>query len=533
MGGDLLHDAAGPDTFWTNRNTAEALPGVMYPLSWGFWREPLELAMRGAFSDMGVLRRRDVVFHERPDDRFSASFFGRFTANVDKMRSVGAAMPGTSADAVEEQILGGKRDGVETPNAAGRYPVVAAKMPVALIRTPKLVHAARAANGAWWAQVTSRAATEELEGAPARLAQARERFGAAMRPHSVATMLAQAMYDQLHKLAETAGRPGLETTLATGYGGMEEVQLAADLWEVSRGRLGMDEFLARHGYHGPNEGALQARSWREDQTPLARLIETYQAMGEDEGPRDLERRRAAEREAAEAELLAALPRSRRRGAKLVLRIARRHIPLREVGKAAFLQAIDGGRAAARSHGRWLVAHGALDDPADVFFLTIAEVEERRAEDLRELVAERRAERERYVELTIPDTWTGSPEPIAAVAAAEERPAEIEGMAVAPGIVEGRARVVEDPEAGIDLDDGEILVCRTTDPSWASYFLAAGAVVIDIGGPMSHGAIVAREMGIPCVINTKIGTAAISSGDLLRVDGGEGRVSVLERAAAVS
>jgi pyruvate,water dikinase len=107
------------------------------------------------------------------------------------------------------------------------------------------------------------------------------------------------------------------------------------------------------------------------------------------------------------------------------------------------------------------------------------------------------------------------------------------MAVSPGEVEGRARVVMDPDAGIEIEPGEVLVCQTTDPSWASYFLVASALVIDIGGAMSHGAIVARELGIPCVINTRTGTSAISPGDLLRVDGGSGKVEVLERAQAGS
>ena len=77
-----------------------------------------------------------------------------------------------------------------------------------------------------------------------------------------------------------------------------------------------------------------------------------------------------------------------------------------------------------------------------------------------------------------------------------------------------------------VESGEILVCHTTDPSWAGYFLVASALVIDVGGPLSHGAIVARELGVPCVINTTVGTAQLVSGDMLRVDGGTGRVEVL-------
>ena len=103
--------------------------------------------------------------------------------------------------------------------------------------------------------------------------------------------------------------------------------------------------------------------------------------------------------------------------------------------------------------------------------------------------------------------------------------EITGLAVSPGVVEGRARVVLDA-ATSELEPGEVLVCETTDPSWASLFLVASALVIDIGGALSHGAIVARELGVPCVINTRVGTAVLRTGDRLRVDGDAGRVEVL-------
>jgi pyruvate,water dikinase len=96
------------------------------------------------------------------------------------------------------------------------------------------------------------------------------------------------------------------------------------------------------------------------------------------------------------------------------------------------------------------------------------------------------------------------------------------------VVEGRARVVLDAAAS-ELEPGEILVCETTDPSWASLFLVASALVIDIGGALSHGAIVARELGVPCVINTKVGTRRLRTGDHLRVDGNAGLVTVLPAA----
>ena len=118
-----------------------------------------------------------------------------------------------------------------------------------------------------------------------------------------------------------------------------------------------------------------------------------------------------------------------------------------------------------------------------------------------------------------------PTPVEASAAAGAGE-EITGLGVSPGVVEGRARVVLDAAAS-ELEPGEVLVCETTDPSWASLFLVASALVIDIGGALSHGAIVARELGVPCVINTRTGTRRLRTGDRLRIDGGAGLVTVLE------
>jgi pyruvate,water dikinase len=92
-------------------------------------------------------------------------------------------------------------------------------------------------------------------------------------------------------------------------------------------------------------------------------------------------------------------------------------------------------------------------------------------------------------------------------------------------VSGRARVVRDPMAA-DLEEGDILVCATTDPSWTPLFMLAAALVIDTGGAMSHGAIVARELGVTCVINTGTGTRDIPDGAMIAVDGARGTVEIL-------
>jgi phosphoenolpyruvate synthase/pyruvate phosphate dikinase len=106
---------------------------------------------------------------------------------------------------------------------------------------------------------------------------------------------------------------------------------------------------------------------------------------------------------------------------------------------------------------------------------------------------------------------------------------LEGLGVSPGHVRGRVRVLTDPSTGEQLEPGEILVCVATNPSYASYFLVAAGVVTDIGGALGHGAIVAREVGIPCVVNTEIGSRTLRTGDEIEIDGSTGQIEIITRA----
>jgi phosphohistidine swiveling domain-containing protein len=316
-------------------------------------------------------------------------------------------------------------------------------------------------------------------------------------------------------------------------GDMSETAYVSELWDVSRGRGTLDAFVRRHGYHGPNEGELAARVWRLDRRPLERLLVSYRGLGEEQDPRRMEQRRAAEREAAERELVGALPRHQRARARIILSLAACFVPLRGTGKAAFLQCVDVARVAARALGDVHVAAGRLAQAQDVFLLTLPELRvPQLPAGVAELVAERRRLREQYLGLELPGFWLGTPVPAARRQATAERDDRVvvTGTPVCPGVVEGIARLVIDPEEDDGPDEGEILVCRTTDPSWASVLVVAAAMVIDIGGPISHGAIVARELGVPCVIGTGDGTQVIRDGDRVRVDGTTGEVRVLERAA---
>ena len=243
-------------------------------------------------------------------------------------------------------------------------------------------------------------------------------------------------------------------------------------------------------------------------------------------PLDHDAVQAGVRRQAEAELLAALPAAKRLGARLVLRLAKRYVPLREVTKATFLRALDGIRAAARARGQELVDAGALSDVEDIFYLTADELADP-PDHAAALVEERRRIRKEYEGYTVPKFWVGNPEPVPLHAEpGGERVTELGGIGASAGSVEGRVRVITDALDCDQLEPGEVLVCHTTDPSWASAFHLVAAVVIDIGSMASHGAIISREFGIPCVINTGHGTGALRTGDVVRVDGTAGTVTVL-------
>jgi len=111
-----------------------------------------------------------------------------------------------------------------------------------------------------------------------------------------------------------------------------------------------------------------------------------------------------------------------------------------------------------------------------------------------------------------------------------RPPQLSGLPGSAGQAEGRVRIVDSPEAGSQLQTGEILVAVTTNVGWTPIFPRAAAVITDVGAPLSHAAIVARELGIPAVVGCFNATSVLKTGDRVRVNGGRGVVEIIERAA---
>jgi pyruvate,water dikinase len=176
----------------------------------------------------------------------------------------------------------------------------------------------------------------------------------------------------------------------------------------------------------------------------------------------------------------------------------------------------------------LVQANVLDDPEDIFFLTFQELHDFvRTHQLDEqLIRQRRDAFSAYRSLTPPRVLTSDGE---AVAGAYRRdnlpPGTLVGLPVSAGTVEGRARVILDM-AEADLAAGDILVTAYTDPSWTPLFVAIAGLVTEVGGQMTHGAVIAREYGLPAVVGVQHATQLIRNGQRIRVHGTDGYIEIL-------
>jgi phosphohistidine swiveling domain-containing protein len=536
---NVLHQIPGPHVAWSRVNTAESIVGVQTPLSWSFWDQGGELGFRRAYCELGFLPRSALRIPTDVDEHFTAIFYGHAATNVSAFRAALDAMPFSATDDAEESFFS-TRDDVERVSSPRRQRLAASwRLPLAALRLPRRLARIRVDSEVFWHESLAALPGEDVPAAVRRLETAIDRFSDEIAAQIVASTVATLFSGRLQNLigrhpeaigaggaAGTTGeRDDLELRLLGGFGDMEEIRVSSDLWRVAREGGDLELFLSRHGFRGPADGELSSHSWREISSPVESLLAPYRTLPEARSPIAAERRRMDDRAQAEQLLLARLSGSERWRARGLLSLASRYVPLRVIAKAAFQQTFDVARAAARQIGAAHARAKRIDDPEDIFFLMRDELCDPPAE-ARSLIASRRALRSRYQKLDLPLEFTGMPEPFALDD--PETPVSTEplsGLGVSAGVAEGLARVVFDPSEG-ELLPGEILVCNTTDPSWSSYFLIAAGVVIDVGGPLSHGAIVARELGIPCVINTVDGTRRLRTGDALRIDGSSGHVEVL-------
>jgi pyruvate,water dikinase len=519
---DPLHTTSAPHLHWSRSNVGEAMPGVQTPLSWSVWSHGVEHAPRHAAFTIGAVTREERLVPADVNDRILQIFFGRVAMRVEFLTMLGDRMPGTSGQDVAKSVFGHIPADIAYRPTKRRYPVVAWRLPAAFAVTPRRARAFAADTDAWYRTRLATLESLDLDATREQLRRAMARFDEAIALQTVVLLaVVQPLYDVLERLIAKTGVGDVATLSGTGGA---EMAIVSDLWEAAQGRRPLKEVISAHGFHGPLEGELSSRVWREDDRPLHLLLESYaQRNNPVRAGLDDERRRQQQA------LVAALPAFERPAARLLLRLAAKRILLRGVIKRSFLQAFDVIRALARHAGDLLAAEGRLDAADDVFFLTVDELLGDAPPDVADLISRRRDRHAAYERIELPLEWTGMPVPVSGDDTSPvDGTGDVGGTGVSRGVVEGRARVLTRPDFE-SVEPGEILVSPTTDPSWSSIMFISAALVVDIGGALSHAAVVARELGIPCVVSTRDGTRRLRTGDRLRVDGGTGTVTILERA----
>ncbi|UPK63637.1 phosphoenolpyruvate synthase [Rhodococcus pyridinivorans] len=298
-------------------------------------------------------------------------------------------------------------------------------------------------------------------------------------------------------------------------------------------RAALEDFLGKYGRRCVGEIDITRPRWGERPTMLVPMIvsnldnfETGAAAQRfDDG-----RRQAEEKKRELLERVRGLPdgeQKEREIERLVDRV-RAFAGYREYPKYGMIGRYFVYKQALLREAERLVRAGVIDDEEDIFFLRFDELEDvvRAPQPVGDLVAERKREFASFAALTPPRVLLSTGETLTGAYSRDGLPdGALPGIAVSTGVVEGRARVVTDMDRA-DLEPGDILVTAFTDPSWTPAFVTVSALVTEVGGVMTHGAVIAREYGLPAVVGVEDATRIIRDGQRIRVHGTEGYVEIL-------
>ena len=317
---------------------------------------------------------------------------------------------------------------------------------------------------------------------------------------------------------------------------VEDEGFLDELPELEGGREAREAIMAwldRYGMRCAGEIDITRPRWGERPTTLVPLIlGNVRNFGPGEGPRRFEqgRQEALKKERELLERLRALPDGERKAeeTKRMIDRVRTFAGYREYPKYGMVGRYLVYKQALLEEAGRLVGGGVLREKEDIFYLRFEELQEvERTNRVDDRLLRRRKDAFRsYRVLTPPRVLTSDGEAIAGAYRRDDLPAgALAGLPVSAGTTEGRARVILDM-AEADLEAGDILVTAYTDPSWTPLFVAIEGLVTEVGGLMTHGAVIAREYGLPAVVGVERATRLIRDGQRIRVHGTDGYVEIL-------
>lgn len=565
---------------YTRANAGEVMPSPVTPLCQKFtWDEGIIHGAAEGSCRAGLYEPEeyDPVLPE-----VFGFFGGYFYLNLSNIRMQGVRNPLVTVEQLDLAFFGDHPDVppyVEHPEDAKPHlgPKIEAHTGWIMTRTdwPELLDDQATVNAARAARPDLRALSDGELLERARATKPGLVWG--FNQHYMASSSSGVAPGILGAIAEAVADPTIPMRLVAGLGDVDSAAPSHAIWAMSRTIRGSDEltaafdgsldtvldrlrasdgeaatgfmadfdaFLVEYGSRGPNEWEISAETWETNPALVVAMLDRVRRQGDDESPQRRAERATADREALTAEVrakVAAIPEDQG-GAELAgmfeaALVAANFMIYRERAKTNIIKTVHEGRMVFRELGRRHADAGNIADPFHIFMLVSDELDAFVADpaSFSDLLATRNADWEKLADLEPPfiiadgkvpplDEWarkgTGGIDPA--------KVAEVlTGIAGSPGVVEGRARVILDPADPAALEPGDIMVAPNTDPGWTPLFMAAGGVVVNVGGQISHAIIVSRELGLPCVASVEGATEKIPDGAIIEVDGSNGRVTIKE------
>lgn len=540
---------------WTSANVQEVLPGLLTPLTITAFQENATTAYTIGYQEIRLLKK-----HEWPE--FVGVFYNRAFLNVGATRLVAERAIGTNGDAVEHRFLGGElKLSSRRPGSVRSITDKAISAPF-LLKMTLLIK--RDVDRCWRDAIEweERARNLAYGAMPNRdlervLGEAMSFAAETVKVHLRVSGMAGTGFEWVAGLVRPVlgdETEGTTPALFSGMRGVESAQISLDLWDLAQAanragvasrlsganfdprdpglpggwRPAFEKFMARHGHRGLNEMEISARSWRMDPRPVLQIVQSYTGIAPEHSPAATLDRQARERKRLTRRIGRKMNRAQRLAFNWMLGEAQKYVAMRERMKSVIVRAMRLTDFLLPEVQRRMVMQGTIEAPDDIFFVTQDELRTALSTpnlDLKAAVVRRKREYERNRYVLLPERFTGRPVPMAPEAHAEGT-SQLTGTPVSPGLVTARARVILDPRTDAPIEPGEILVAPVTDAGWTPLFALASGLVVDMGSALSHGSTVAREYGLPAVVNVRGATRIIRTGDLLTVDGAKGTVTVV-------
>ena len=318
-----------------------------------------------------------------------------------------------------------------------------------------------------------------------------------------------------------------------GTDGKQWLEQAAQLEGSPPFMVAWGDFLSRYGSRGPSEIDIAKPRWYEEPLPVLRVIAEF-LNGEGGRHRAHNQSLVTGREASIQILRTKagtgfLGKARLRVINRLYHVMSETGGMREHHKFMMIRLLAVIKELIKSNASQLVAVKKLEQPDDIWFLTWVELLTQYDDpdtDWNRVVDQRRAALERHQRRTPPMIISSDGEGPVVHYQADDAPAgALLGNPVSPGVVEGTVHIIRDPQLET-LAHGEILVAEFTDPGWTPLFINASGLILEVGGALTHGAVVAREYGIPAIVGVRDATKTLQTGQQVRVDGNRGVIEIL-------